>query len=193
MVSVRDVAEFIEQEGHGSGLTRMKLLKLAYYAQVWSLVWDRAPLFADAIEAWDDGPVVRNLWIERKHATIPPKGNPDALSPAQKATVREVLRFYGHHDGDWLSALTHRETPWLKARAGTPRGAQCSTVISHKALLEYYGNIGEIKPKQLTKEYDRGLHLLVNLAPEEINAIFDDTADDEDGAQFTSWLTSPSA
>ena len=98
MVSARDVATFIEGR-MGLPCSRMKLLKLLYYAQAWSLVWDGQPLFADRIEAWDDGPVVRSLWAERKHLQAPPIGDPGTLTDAQKATVLEVVRFYGKFEG----------------------------------------------------------------------------------------------
>ena len=30
----------------------MKLQKLVYYSQAWSLIWDEKPLFEEEIEAW---------------------------------------------------------------------------------------------------------------------------------------------
>ena len=49
MPSVHDVAKFILKE-RGS-MTVMKLHKLLYYAQAWTLVWDEKPLFCQKIEA----------------------------------------------------------------------------------------------------------------------------------------------
>ncbi len=43
-------------------MTAMKLQKLAYYVQSWHLVRHGRPAFADPIEAWADGPVVRRLF-----------------------------------------------------------------------------------------------------------------------------------
>ena len=43
MANVFDTAKYIlEQSGP---MSAMKLQKLCYYSQVWSLVWDDAPLF----------------------------------------------------------------------------------------------------------------------------------------------------
>lgn len=65
MVNVYDVAEFILRK-FGS-MTAMKLQKLVYYCQAWSLVWDEKPLFPERIEAWANGPVVRELFdLDRK-------------------------------------------------------------------------------------------------------------------------------
>jgi uncharacterized phage-associated protein len=40
----------------------MKLHKLLYYCQAWSLVWDGEPLFEEEIEAWVSGPVIPYLY-----------------------------------------------------------------------------------------------------------------------------------
>ena len=55
-VSVLDVAAYILKK-LGS-MTTMKLQKLVYYSQAWSLVWDEQSLFIESIEAWANGPVV---------------------------------------------------------------------------------------------------------------------------------------
>ena len=59
MASVQDVAAYIlEKQG---GMTAMKLEKLVYYSQSWSLVWDEKPLFGEDIQAWANGPVMYAL------------------------------------------------------------------------------------------------------------------------------------
>ncbi|MCG7276629.1 Panacea domain-containing protein [Corynebacterium singulare] len=50
MARVNDVARYI-LENVDSGVSTMKLQKLVYYAQAWSLVWDEKPLFNSRIEA----------------------------------------------------------------------------------------------------------------------------------------------
>ena len=44
----------------------MKLQKLVYYCQAWSLVWDDMPLFESRIEAWANGPVVLDLYYRHR-------------------------------------------------------------------------------------------------------------------------------
>lgn len=60
MATVYDVADYIL--GSCGPMSAMKLQKLVYYAQAWSLVWDEQPLFPDDFEAWANGPVVRSLY-----------------------------------------------------------------------------------------------------------------------------------
>ncbi len=60
MATVFDVAAYILEQY--SAIPTMKLQKLIYYCQAWSLVWDEEPLFSEDIEAWANGPVVRSLY-----------------------------------------------------------------------------------------------------------------------------------
>jgi len=143
MASVLDVAECILKL-HGR-MTAMKLQKLAYYSQAWSLVWDERPMFREPIEAWANGPVVRKLFdahrgkFEVKAGDI--GGDPKRLDEDAKDTVRAVLKKYGDKGSNWLSDLTHREDPWREARRGLSDGERGNHVISHAAMTEYYGNL----------------------------------------------------
>ena len=65
-VSVFDVAAYILNKL--GTISTIKLQKLVYYCQAWSLVWDEAPLFNEKIEAWVNGPVVRELFAFHRGA-----------------------------------------------------------------------------------------------------------------------------
>ena len=142
MANVHDVAAFILAQK--SGMTAMKLQKLVYYSQAWSLVWDEKPLFLEKIEAWADGPVIPALYeLHRGRFQVNtwPKGNPSNLSQAQRETIRAVLKFYGQKTSQWLSDLTHQEDPWKNARHGMAAGKRGNVVIGLAALAEYYSSI----------------------------------------------------
>jgi uncharacterized phage-associated protein len=137
MPSVLDVAAYILKK-HGP-MTAMKLQKLIYYSQAWSIAWDDEEIFPEEIEAWKDGPVVRKLWDAHRGQYRVEKiegGNPDALSVSQKESVDIVLGFYGDKSAQWLSDLTHLESPWRNAWS-----RQQSGLISKEALAEYYSSI----------------------------------------------------
>lgn len=141
-VHAQDVAAFIlVKQGE---MTAMKLQKLVYYCQAWSLVWDEAPLFEEPIQAWANGPVVPDLYFAHKglYSVAPGQigGNPDVLDDDQIETVEAVLSHYGERHSQWLSDLTHAEDPWKLARqeAGLPDGARGTAPISHAAMAEYY-------------------------------------------------------
>lgn len=64
MVNACDVAKYILIKS--GEMTAMKLQKLVYYAQTWSLVWNESPLFNEPIEAWTNGPMVRSVYAAHK-------------------------------------------------------------------------------------------------------------------------------
>ncbi len=143
MATVFDIAEYILKRM--GPMSAMKLQKLAYYAQAWSLVWDERPLFADEIEAWANGPVVRSLYeSHRGQFFINPgffAGDPNALTGSEQETVDRVLEFYGGKDPQWLSDLTHLELPWREARRGLADGERGSNIIEKDVMAEYYGSL----------------------------------------------------
>lgn len=142
MATVHDVAAYIlEKQGE---MTAMKLQKLVYYSQAWSLVWDEEPLFPERIEAWANGPVVPALYeLHRGQFKLSewPQGNPETLTPDQKETIDEVLKFYGPRPSQWLSDLTHRELPWIEARRGLGPSERGSREITYASMAEYYGSL----------------------------------------------------
>lgn len=142
MTNVLDVVAYIlERQG---GMTTWKLQKLAYYCQAWSLVWDDDVLFPKEIEAWANGPVVRELYNTHKgmyRVSCMRNGNPGSLSKTQCVTVDAVLTFYGDRSPQWLSDLTHMEKPWQLARRGIPDGERGNQIIPKESLAEYYGSL----------------------------------------------------
>jgi uncharacterized phage-associated protein len=141
MASVHDVAAYILRKR--GEMTAMKLQKLVYYSQAWSLVWDEEPLFPQRIEAWTNGPVVPELYQVHKgkfKVGSWPRGNPSRLTAQQKKTIDAVLDYYGDRSSQWLSDLTHREAPWVDARQGLEPGDPCRREISHASLAEYYSS-----------------------------------------------------
>jgi uncharacterized phage-associated protein len=138
-----DVAKYIlKQCGQ---MSAMKLQKLVYYSQAWSLVWDDRPLFENEIQAWANGPVIVDLYGAHRgrflvsEEDIP--GNPAKLDAPARGTVNSVIKFYGSKAAHWLSALTHREQPWVSARTGLKPGERGSVTITQASMAEYYGSL----------------------------------------------------
>jgi uncharacterized phage-associated protein len=142
MANVHDVAAYIlEKMG---ALTAIKLQKLVYYSQAWSLLWDEEPLFPEKIEAWANGPVVPALYNSHRSefkVSKLPEGNTSNLTQTQRETIDEVIKFYGKHTSQWLSDLTHKEDPWINARQGLAPGERGDKEITHAAMAEYYSSL----------------------------------------------------
>lgn len=144
MPSVFDVAKYIlERTGP---MSTMKLQKLVYYAQAWSLVWDEEPLFDERIEAWANGPVVPDLFNVHKgrykvSEKFFRKADSSSLSGEQEDTINAVIKFYGDKSPQWLSDLTHSEGPWREARRGIPEGERGDSIITLESMAEYYESL----------------------------------------------------
>lgn len=143
MANVFDVAKYI-LEKMGT-MSTMKLQKLCYYAQVWSLVWDDTPLFKEEFEAWANGPVCRELFFKTKGqfsvSAEDENGGEGNLTDNERDTIDRVLEHYGEHNAQWLSQLTHMEDPWNEARKGVPTGAGCERIITKESMALYYGGL----------------------------------------------------
>ena len=89
-------------------MTTWKLQKLVYYCQAWSLVWDENVLFPEEIEAWANGPVVREVY-QAHHGEYRvshlPGGDAAALTATQREAVDAVLTIL------WRPIATVAERP----------------------------------------------------------------------------------
>ncbi len=142
MANVHDVASYILNKK--GPMTAMKLQKLVYYAQAWSLVWDERPLFDSRIEAWANGPVVRDLYSGHKgifELKDWPDGHIERLDDKAKETIDAVLEFYGDRPAQWLSDLTHQEAPWRQAREGIAPNGPSEREITPASMHEYYSGL----------------------------------------------------
>lgn len=141
--TIFDVAEYILSKS--DTITAMKLEKLCYYSQAWSLVWDERPLFGEKFQAWANGPVCPELYARhRGEFNVTPgefRGDPGVLDKSQRDTVDAVLGYYGTLSAYELSTLTHREAPWKDARGDIEPGQRSNNVISNASMAEYYGSL----------------------------------------------------
>lgn len=144
MATVFGVAEYIlEQVGF---VSTMKLQKLMYYSQAYSLVHYGKPLFGEDFEAWANGPVCPDLFrIHRGKFVVgpgelsyPESPRTTEVSVEARGAIDHVLKTLGSYSGRKLSGLTHCEKPWLEARAGVKEGERCNTVITKEAIRRYY-------------------------------------------------------
>ena len=139
---VFDIAAYIlERMG---AMTTMKLQKLVYYSQAWSLVWDEKPLFEENIEAWANGPVVRDLFDYHRgmyEISSMPIGNSRLLNQVQQETIDAVLDYYGNKSSQWLIELTHMEDPWVQARKGLLPLERGNRVIPLDTMADYYSSL----------------------------------------------------
>jgi len=144
MATVLDVARYVVKKC--GTMTTMKLEKLVYYCQAWSLAWDDVPLFSEDFEAWANGPVCPQLFNAHRGMFVVPENFlsylPDyVFSDSEIETMNSVIEYYGDKEPQWLSELTHKEAPWREARKGIPDGVSCNNEITMDSMLQYYGGL----------------------------------------------------
>lgn len=125
MVTVYDVANYFLAKTDpelGDAMTNLKLQKMVYYAQGFSLALYGKPLFADPIEAWEHGPVCPVLY--RKYKTCkansikPEKTIEEAtqsFTKQQRELLDNVQDSYGCYSAWALRDISHQDTAWHNA------------------------------------------------------------------------------
>ncbi|ALE95906.1 hypothetical protein ABH11_01562 [Serratia marcescens] len=122
MLTCFDVAEYFLahcDEDSGDLISNLKLQKLSYYAQGFSLALLGRSLFNEKIEAWMHGPVVPDLYHRYKehgNGALPAPKNfdIDKFSKDEIELLDEVYKVYGQFSAWKLRNMSHDEAPWVQ-------------------------------------------------------------------------------
>jgi uncharacterized phage-associated protein len=145
------------EKARPNGMSTMKLQKLCYYAQAWHLAWDEVPLFSNRIEAWANGPVIREVYEgHRGEFSVSEwlSGNSANLAQSERETADAVWQNYGSMTGHQLSILTHSEAPWRDARSGLSDTTRSNREITQESLQDYYGALAASEQAVDVEEID---------------------------------------
>ncbi|MGQ2715573.1 Panacea domain-containing protein [Campylobacter coli] len=105
----------------GDTISNLKIQKMLYYAQGYSLALFNKPLFDDRIEAWKHGPVVKKIYEQFKQygsnsISFDELEDFDTDCIASNKDIHELLIFifnkYGSIGAWKLRDKTHMEDPW---------------------------------------------------------------------------------
>lgn len=152
--SVSDVARYIINKcnDYDISISNLKLQKLLYFAQGFSLALLNEPLFEEDIEPWDFGPVVPKVYKEYKMygANDIPKivsycdldFNSDTFldnidfdenifSDVQKVIMDTVVDQFGRYTANKLVTITHNQSPWMNSY-------HKKSIISKSEISEYF-------------------------------------------------------
>ncbi len=143
---------------HMSSLSNKKLQKLCYYAYCWYIVFNNdiedieassistiKTLFPESFQAWIHGPVLPKLYHKYKRYgwhNIPKENKKVKIQSDVEELLEQVWDAYGEFSGDELELISHKETPWVKARKSCSIDDACYNEISKKDILEYYSSLG---------------------------------------------------
>jgi uncharacterized phage-associated protein len=153
MSDVIDVANYILEvsrdespDGEYELISHMKLQKLVYFCQGYSLAFYGRPLFPEPIEAWTHGPVCPRLYhLLKVYGSLPITGSIDPdkikLTEHEKYLVGMVYDSYGQYSASRLRKITHEEGPWKTTPADAP--------IPQNDMLKYFESLIEVTPANI--------------------------------------------
>jgi len=122
----------------GEIISNLKLQKLLYYMQGFFIAVFDKKLFENEIEAWQYGPVVKEMYEHFKEfGSGAIRLKEDAvisnLSQEENRLFEDVMEEYGQFSAVKLMNMTHEELPWKKVFNENPQGE-----ISYDLLKEYF-------------------------------------------------------
>lgn len=162
----------------------LKLQKLVYYCQGYYLATHNEPVLNSKIEAWQHGPVVRDLYFSYNHfgsASIGFSGEQifETLPVKVKQVIDFVLDKFGKTPAWALRNQTHQEAPW-RAHFSTESGVD-NGEISQVELSNYFTQV-------IVDEQDCQLASILDSAEEtELVEMPSNITSDED---FLAWIRS---
>lgn len=186
MKSAQDIANFFLSHSYGGemdDITNLKLQKLLYYAQGYSLALLGRPIFEDQITAWSHGPVVETVYHSYKQYGRTPLPALQSYSLSNFDTdeliiLNRVAENYGQFSAWKLRNMTHEESPWLN----TSR----DFYIDHQVIQSFFMQKLKQPDLSITKPFNYDLVRMqqaVN-APTVTVPYFDNDGD------FDNWLNS---
>lgn len=154
MLNAIDIANFFVDLANSDSddcMTNLRVNKLIYFAQAWSLVRRDMPLFSEEIQAWTYGPVVPSVYhafkdygrerIQNVHGEY----SPDIFSSEELELLIDIAQYYGKFTSPALVDITHSDnSPWQKVFSKTE-----NRIISKGSLKEYFSASKEIEAFKL--------------------------------------------
>ena len=139
MANALDTAAYLLRlaEEDNTIVTHLKLQKLCYYAQGYSLALMSDPMFDEPIEAWEHGPVIRALWDTYKEYGPRPIPGPEhhvEIEPWRTRLLDNVYKRFGWMSSWDLRNQTHYEAPW---RDAWETGADHAE-LTHDSLRDFF-------------------------------------------------------
>ena len=136
-------------------ITNLKLNKLLYFAQGYSLSLYNKPLFNENIEAWQYGPVVANVYHKFKSsnkeniANTYGKFSYDIFGSDTIELLLAVINDYGKYSSSKLIEITHEKgSPWYMVYS-----ENANNIIPNNSIKEYFKNISITQPNLKKIDY----------------------------------------
>ncbi len=163
MLDAIDVARRLIQFGYDPTcpaesvlISPLRMQKLLYYCQGWSLALLGRPLFRQPLEAWVRGPVVVDVYERfkgtRDGLTPERAGEPcGELSATDAALIEMVWREYACYTPSQLVNMTHAEPAWREARGGIAANAYSSATLSQETMASHFRDVAQKRSERASR------------------------------------------
>lgn len=124
-----------------SPMSNKKLQKICYYIYSWYLAVYEKPIAETEFEAWVHGPVSPRIYDLYKRYGWNDIPQYVGFLPVEDEVIRFafcVCNYYNQFSADQLEAMTHQESPWLKAREGLKSYESSKKIISDYDIMVFY-------------------------------------------------------
>lgn len=115
MDNIYDISKWLINNSEGMSSPskdgNLKLQKLLYYANAIHLVAYDSPLFHNVIEAWAEGPVVKDAYVAYRYNKLWNKTDYE-ISKRTEGVLETILDMFGDFSARELVNMTHDEMPW---------------------------------------------------------------------------------
>jgi len=143
MFEAKLIAEYFVSKSvlEGQPITHMKLQKLIYFAHGMRLAEKGEPLVMNSFEAWEYGPVIRDIYTRYKKYGGQPINLLITKVPVLKIELKtfldKIFNKYRSYPAPILSRDTHQiGGPWDIAKKANP--TKRNPVISNKSIKDYF-------------------------------------------------------
>lgn len=151
--SVKDIARWFFENNESVRSrnfdSNVKLQKLLFYAQAMHLSINEESLFEEEVEAWPNGPVVREAYAYKRYNHIESDRDYN-LSDEVLQVLNVINSVFGTLTGEELIETTHNEDPWLSKKEKITKDH--NPLISKDEIADYYAPLKEVYSD--FKEYD---------------------------------------
>jgi len=123
-------------------ISKVKTLKVVFYCYAWFLVAtsNKSTLCDEIPEAWDYGPVMKNAW--NNWDDIVADASPlEPLDNQVEKLIKDVFDLYKNLSSGEIVALSHSESPWVKAREKSSTRAKQNEKMVPEDIYKYYAQL----------------------------------------------------
>ncbi len=146
MSTIFQIADYIvgQYSGYAGGITPLKLQKLLYYLKAWGVVAG-VPVVHENFLKWQYGPVNEDIYKKYKKCGASQIPSPDMKMKTvdHKEFVDFVLESYAPYSALTLSALTHKEDPWVET---APQQVIKESLMKSFYKKQHFANNFPLKP-----------------------------------------------